>query len=129
MGETNACARSGEQPCNWCCGGSELDVGSGIFADFDSDFGDGVPVCGGCGGVGRQINSPNFKEQANSIMELRFAYYKASAPDRLSILKTLIEKVKEHFSLYGRVGDRSFAARISLGELDNALAKLQAQLN
>jgi len=129
MKETKASAGGEEQPCSWCQGGGDLDVGPGIFRDFDSDLGDGIPVCGGCGGIGRQINSPNFRKQAENIMKLRFAYHKARGLDRLSILKTLVEKVEKHFRLYGREDDKSFAARISRGALDDVLTVLRAQFN
>lgn len=60
--------------CDWCCGGSILDVGSGIFRDFDSDFSYGVPVCPGCGGLGIIVDSTRFKELSDKIYRLRFEY-------------------------------------------------------
>ena len=60
--------------CDWCCLGGPLNIGPGKFRDFDSDFAYGIPICGGCGGLGRQYASDDFKARAKRIMELRFKY-------------------------------------------------------
>lgn len=64
--------------CSWCNGSSILNIGLGYFRDSDYDFSPytyrGIPVCGGCGGLGYQSDDAEFKETTKKIMELRFKY-------------------------------------------------------
>lgn len=60
--------------CFWCSSVNELYLGPGKFRDFDSDFSYGIPICGGCGGFGKQINTNEFKKTAKRILKLRFEY-------------------------------------------------------
>lgn len=124
-------SKTGNGPCSWCCGGSSLNVASGAFRDFDSDFFYGVPVCGGCGGTGVGSSDPDFKQRATEIMDLRFAYCPVTDPaqdpcgplpsclllQRLEALKSAIVNMYEK---YGRksADDKSYAKQVVDGGLD-----------
>lgn len=54
--------KADEKKCDWCQGGSSLDIGTGCFRDIDSDFSYGIPICGGCGGLGRQVINLDFRD-------------------------------------------------------------------
>lgn len=122
-------ANAQNSPCDWCCRGGSLDIGSGAFRDFDSDFSYGIPVCGGCGGVGRTVNTSEFRERANRVMELRFLYCPSDS-DRLGPLppcllhvrlEALITAVKDMYRDYGDSKDKSFANMVVAGGLSEAL--------
>jgi len=123
-----------EEICDWCQRGSSLDIGSGYFRDIDSDFSYGVAVCGGCGGLGRQIINSDFRERVGKISKLRFEYcplpLSEEIPEvvKLKKLKELIGEVTELFRLYGRDKDSSFAKRISDGCLQSTLEEHQRKI-
>jgi tetratricopeptide (TPR) repeat protein len=94
----------GAKLCDWCSG-------TGKFRDVDSDFGvylyPAIPICGGCGGIGVQYESKDFKDRVSKICDLRFEYYPTDSlpygPEgvtRYKALSELVEKVKELVSMY-----------------------------
>ncbi len=117
--------------CTWCRSGSTLDCGSGHFRDFDSDFSYGIDVCGGCGGLGRQINVEDFRQRTQRIINLRFEYCPTSGDIspamsiRLEKLEALIYEVSELFRLYGREDDQCFAKEIANGCLQQLANRLK----
>jgi hypothetical protein len=124
-----------EVVCDWCCGGSILDIGAGMFRDFDSDLSYGIPVCGGCGGLGKQIENDDFKARINRILELRFEYCpvdpssaEVSVGIKIEKLEALIREVTELFRIYGKKGDKSFAEKIANGALQRTLDMLRKEL-
>jgi tetratricopeptide (TPR) repeat protein len=94
------------KPCDWCSPEGVKGDGNGIFRDSDYDFSilsyPGIPVCGGCGGLGVQYDSQDFKERCERICTLRFKYHPTDSlaidPPFILIytnLKKLLEEVKE----------------------------------
>lgn len=108
--------------CDWCSGGSFLDIRPGKFRDFDSDLSYGIPVCGGCGGLGVQYEIEDYKERTRRICDLRFKYCptdpsereKLTTTDKLANLIALEAEVKDLVSIYGAKED-SFANEINEG--------------
>lgn len=114
--------------CWWCSGKNDsyhLNVGPGIFRDFDSDLSYGIPICGGCGGLGFQYETEDFKERTQKIMDLRFKYRPSDPKERkgLSVsemLQTLVyleNEVKDLVEKYGSGVENSFAKNIIDGGL------------
>lgn len=93
--------------CSWCGGGSALDIGSGIFSDFDSDCSYGIPVCPGCGGLGVTVNEEKFEALRSDIFRLRFEYCPVSGNKKLTEeekeqkKKELLEAVRKIYERYG----------------------------
>jgi tetratricopeptide (TPR) repeat protein len=120
-----------ESICDWCCGGSILDCGIGCFRDVDSDFSYGIPVCGGCGGLGRQIKNDDFEARRERILKLRFEYCPTDNEEEATIgvkvkkLEALINEVTELFKIYGKEGDKSYAKEIADGLLRPLLKELR----
>ncbi|MDP2934268.1 MAG: hypothetical protein Q8N59_00635 [bacterium] len=123
--------RKDKEACDWCCGGSILDCGSGVFRDFDSDLSYGVPVCGGCGGLGRIVKNEDFEARTQRIMDLRFEYCPVdSCPDlpiviQVKKLEALINEVTELFGIYGKETDECFAKALAGGLLKRELERLR----
>lgn len=111
--------------CTWCCGSDHagLNLGAGLFRDVDSDFSYGIPVCGGCGGLGFTIPGKKFRKSTETIMNLRFAFCPPSTevplPNvlRLQRLQALITAVKEHYEKFGESRQGCCAERIANGAL------------
>ena len=124
-----------KEACDWCCGGSILDCGSGIFRDFDSDLHYGIPVCFGCGGLGRIIESEDFKARVKRIGDLREGYCPMdSCPDlpvviQVKKLEALLNEVTELFRIYGKETDECFAKAIAGGLLKQELEGLRVIRN
>lgn len=98
------------KPCSWCVPKSHLGFiadSNGFFSDFDCDLSYGIGVCGGCGGLGIQVEGEDFKARANRIMQIRFEYCPTDElPEpptcvRLQALKNLKREVTEHYALFG----------------------------
>ena len=119
--------------CSWCRRGSPLDVGPGIFRDVDSDQTYGIPVCGGCGGLGHEMDDPDFKESCGRILQLRMAYCPTSglpvvSPGvRLKALLELEERVKALYKEFGS-GQNCYAKRISEGVLRSRIAQEREEI-
>ena len=109
------------KPCDWCSPGGVVGDGNGVFRDSDYDFSilsyPGIPVCGGCGGLGVQYESEDFKERCVRVCDLRFKYHPTNSlafdPPFILIytsLKKLLEEVKELTEKYDSPSN-SFAKR------------------
>lgn len=128
--------------CDWCQPSRNsgpdtlaLVIGKGIFRDFDSDLSDGIPVCGGCGGLGVQYPGEDFENRRTKIMELRFKYCptdvnereRLTESDRLGTLKQLDREIldreiKELVEIYGGSESKnSFAENIAAGGLSDLI--------
>lgn len=132
-------------PCDWCEDRPEfpfLYLGHGKFRDTDYDFYKGfgysyrgIPVCGGCGGLGERYDTEDFEQRRKRIMELRFEYFPTDdlpePPEivRLNALKELGHEVKELVNTYGTGVKGSFAESIVSGELDPLIKTLETQVN
>lgn len=117
--------------CEWCCGDSCLNIGTGMFRDVDSDTSYGIPVCSGCGGLGFGIPEDKvYQALREQVFTLRFEYCpQDSLPKpphgaRLASLRALIETVTKIYTVYGR-GAECFAQRIASGYLDEIVNTLQ----
>ncbi len=128
--------------CSWCHPKPEfpnIRDGFGSFADVDVDFNTfsypGIPVCGGCGGIGLQYNTEDFKTRTSRIMELRFQFHPVDSlpepPEALIYhsLRELVEQVKSLSVDYGPIPAESFAAEIVAGKYDKALFALKANVD
>jgi len=121
------------ESCWWCSKDSSLNVAPGWFRDFDSDLSYGIPVCGGCGGLGIQFDSDDFKERTDKIMKLRFEYCpqdpeKMAAltiPQKLNILKSIEQEVIDLVKTYGYGAENSLARQISEGALRPLIEHLE----
>jgi len=121
------------RPCDWCSGSSSLNVGTGIFRDFDwepmAGILTGIPICGGCGGTGLQFDNDDFKARRETIMDLRFKFadeVEAKNPSQqLKVLQQLETEVKELVNIYGNGSDKSFANTIVNGELSKRIEYLK----
>lgn len=121
--------------CDWCCGSSILNVGPGYFRDTDSDTSYGIPVCGGCGGLGFGfMDSADYKERRERIFTLRFTYCPVddlpspNAGMRLKTLRQLEREVKELYELYGD-NQPCFAQSIAQGGLALTIASLERSID
>jgi len=109
--------------------------GGGVFMDVDFDSSDlsyrGIPVCGGCGGLGVQFNTRDFKRSCRRIGDLRFKYHPGDnlalhPPDIIiyTNLKKLLEEIRALTEKYGfglpnsyartLLNDRSFKEALRL---------------
>lgn len=97
--------------CSWCGHHGVSGDGNGIFMDTDFFPGKGfsykaIPVCGGCGGLGVQFDTTDFKERTSKISDLRFKFYPVDKfPEPPSIvpyayLKELISEVEQLVKIY-----------------------------
>ncbi len=105
-------------PCSWCCGESSLNIGAGSFRDFDFDYSYGLPICGGCGGLGIQVDDEEFRRLTKEIIRLRFEYCPTGdmhlCPDlpfivRLQKYKALQAVVVEIFGKFAESGNECYA--------------------
>jgi hypothetical protein len=113
--------------CGWCAPKPHLPFiadNNGFFSDFDCDLSYGLGVCGGCGGLGIQVENEDFSERAKKIMHLRFVYCptdtRLPTPPmclRLRALKELKKELTEHYQLYGE-GRESYAKYLLDTKLD-----------
>jgi tetratricopeptide (TPR) repeat protein len=113
--------------CGWCAPKPHLPFiadNNGFFSDFDCDLSYGLGVCGGCGGLGIQVENEDFSERAKKIMHLRFVYCptdtRLPTPPmclRLRALKELKKELAEHYQLYGE-GRESYAKYLLDTKLD-----------
>lgn len=96
--------------CSWCGHHGVDGDGNGIFMDIDAFPGRGfsysaIPICGGCGGLGRQYKTTDFKARTAKICDLRFKFYPTDrCPEPPSIVpyKYLRELLKEVEDLVAR---------------------------
>jgi len=123
------------KPCDWCSRGGVKGDGGGVFMDVDFDSSDlsyrGIPVCGGCGGLGVQFNTRDFKRRCRRIGDLRFKYHPIDnlpldPPDIIiyTNLKKLLEEIRALTEKYGfglpnsyartLLNDRSFKEALRL---------------
>ena len=121
--------------CEWCSGTSALNIGPGQFRDFDSDTSYGIPVCGGCGGLGFGFaDSADYQERRKRIMKLRFTYCPVDglpAPNggmRLKALKELEREIKELYVLYGD-NQPCLAQQVVRGALATRIASLRQEID
>jgi len=103
-----------------------------LFRDFDSDYGDGIPVCGGCGGLGviPVERDEAFIARAREILDLRFKFCPLSGPvpdssERIVILGELAQKIKLMIAAYGS-SDHSCFARVSEDYFSRRIQKLRS---
>lgn len=109
------------QPCDWCARKGVPGDGDGQFRDVDVDFNKfyypGIPICGGCGGLGIQFDTEDFKARVERILKLRFEFHPTdglSEPPTSVIyvkLKALIKEVEELTQEYGLGSENSYARR------------------
>jgi len=130
-----------KEPCWWCKPGPnsgpatlELVIGSGAFRDFDSDTSYGIPVCGGCGGLGYQYPGNDFEEKTKEIMKLRFEYCPTDGrtlpPEvKLAKLQGLRAKISELYRKYQaqQPEEDCFAKRVSEGGLDEKIDRIKRE--
>lgn len=127
------------KPCDWCSRGGVVGDGNGWFRDSDVDFSSrgysGIPVCGGCGGLGVQYDTPDFAQRTKRIMELRFEFHPTDAlPDPPEILlyltlKELIKEVRDLVAKYPTENKSCYAQVISDGRLDKVLELLKVEVD
>jgi|GEM_PF-3128283 len=126
-------------PCSWCTGGSILDVSPGVFRDSDVDFSSysypGIPVCGGCGGLGETLETEDFKERTSRIMKTRFEFHPTDglpeppSPVLLKALEGLDTEVKALVERYGHGADDSYAKKIAEGYLEKPIEMLKVEVS
>ena len=103
------------QVCSWCGRRGVRGDGSGQFMDTDVNpgrdfFYPAIPICSGCGGLGVEINSDEFRALAQKVYEYRFKYYpvdKYPEPPVIvpyKYLKLLIATVEEIVQKFGSYG-------------------------
>ena len=119
-------SKDGRKECNWC-------DGTGDFYDFDSDLGYGIPVCGGCGGLGHvpATKDPDFIAKTKEIQALRHKYcpigrsslFPMHTIQLLQILEEMVVKITEHFKEYGNEADESLAGVISQSGLRSTIGQ------
>lgn len=124
------------KPCSWCTRGP-LQIGSGLFRDFDSDLSYGIPICPGCGGLGVEIVSDDFKTRTKRIGDLRSAYCPVESvplpdypvPLRLKALKGIEREITELWTLYGaNAPAKCPAASIAAGGLRRHIQELDGDM-
>jgi tetratricopeptide (TPR) repeat protein len=104
-----------------------LNIGPGACRDIDSEVSYGIPICGGCGGLGFIVDTEDFLARAREIARARSAYCPSDGPRppdvlMLGALEALVREVKEHYRLYGDARKVCFAAEIAAGCLDQIIA-------
>lgn len=111
-------------PCSWCAKNGVPGDGAGLFQGDDSNliFFPTIPVCGGCGGLGVEFKSRDFKRRAKRIMKLRLQFHPT---DKLNehppfvimhqALKIIVDEVKQLVEVYGPGMKGSYASYL-LGE-------------
>ena len=131
-------------PCSWCNkpNGPDAQVwwekknrltSAGVFGDFDWEPSmmiiHGIPVCGGCGGLGQQFESEEFEQRTTEIQNLRFKFadaiknYKHS--EQLTSLLELKSKIQKLVVTYGHGLENSFAQAVTGGLLDQRIEYLE----
>jgi len=125
--------------CKQCGHGNSHGLGGlGIRSNFRSSFLDDLPVCSGCGGLGFQLEDTNFVKLVAEIVKLRdgcspaeeqLVHIVLPKAIRLQRLKTLVDKIKELFKLYGKAEDISYARDIAMGILDPSITELTREKN
>ncbi len=123
--------------CSWCMPKEDetekaLYLGAGAFRDIDSDFSDGIPVCGGCGGLGHVVENEEFLERVRKIQVLRRKYCpvvkEIPIEERLRILGELIEEIRKLYADYIIVAQKGcYAERIANGCLDGITRELSGR--
>ncbi len=123
--------------CSWCGHKGVAGDGNGVFRDVDVDISTrgypGIPVCGGCGGLGVEYDTEDFKRRMERIMKLRFEFHPIdNFPDPPDIilyqtLKSLLEEVKELTEKYGCGNEKSFARTLLSGSYDKVLSFLKEE--
>lgn len=113
---------SDSKVCSWCGHKGVPGDGNGVFRDFDVDFNTfsypGIPVCGGCGGLGVEHEVEDFKARTSRICDLRFKFHPVDGLQEPPIvipyvaLKELIKEVEELVKHYGPASENSFANRL-----------------
>jgi tetratricopeptide (TPR) repeat protein len=104
--------------CTWCGSGFDPNDGNGYL--FDSDMNQSrifpaIPICGGCGGLGVQFDTEDFKTRVNRIKTLRFQFCPIDPfPDPPTAvyyvaLTGLIKEINALTKAYGFGNDNSFA--------------------
>lgn len=134
-------------PCWWCSDeglsvyieAKDTMTTGGVFGDFDwtgvpfVGGQEGIPVCGGCGGLGVQYPTSDFQERTEKIQKLRSEYadavYKEQNPQKqLEAIQSLEAEVKELVGVYGHGKDNSFAHAVSEGLLQGRIDYLKGLL-
>jgi len=120
-------------PCNWCAPKPGLPFIAdriGFFSDFDCDLSYGLGVCGGCGGIGIQVEGEDFTARTKRIMKIRFEYCPTdNLPPppicvQLHALKNLKVELVEHYRLYGE-GRECYAKLLLDTELDRLILQYE----
>lgn len=121
--------------CDWCSRPGALveNVGPGIFRDLDWEpmafMFVGIPVCGGCGGLGERYDSEDFKSKTKAIGDLRYQFYEAirggSPKQQLETIEKLDQNIKTLTDKYGTGVEGSFAEKVAEGELSKRIAYLK----
>ncbi len=117
------------EACDWCSGSSSLNVGPGIFRDIDwepmAGIGIGIPVCGGCGGLGTQYESEDFKSKVKAIGDLRYQFYESvrakNLKKQLKAVEKLDRQIKKLVEEYGTGTAESFAQAVAEGGLNSKI--------
>jgi hypothetical protein len=118
-----------------------LNLGPGYFRDFDSDYSYGIPVCGGCGGIGTEIlGDESFRLSAKIVMDSRFRYCPTDSAnlslkeprnpqEALNNLRDLITEVVRHYAAYRfHAKPNCFAEKIQEGGLGQVLRQLEERI-
>ncbi|KKT54328.1 MAG: hypothetical protein UX08_C0020G0007 [Candidatus Collierbacteria bacterium GW2011_GWB1_45_35] len=108
--------------CSWCGHKGVPGDGNGVFRDVDVDFNTlsypGIPICGGCGGLGVEYEVEDFKARTSRICDLRFKFHPVDdlqePPTVIPYvaLRELIKEVEELVKYYGPASENSFSSRL-----------------
>jgi len=126
--------------CDWCYPKPKLKNirdGIGIFDDSDMhshfDY-PGIPICGGCGGLGHKFDTEDFKERTKQIGKLRSKFHpndglpEPPLPVIYYSLAGIVTGVKSLVETYGRGVEGSFASIIADGAYDQMVASLGTEI-